>query len=228
MNSQYDIAILGGGLAGLTAAIHLKKEGFRIIVIEKNSYPKHKVCGEYISNEVWNYLNEIGVNLDNLNPARIETLHFSLQSGKEIEMKLPLGGFGISRYTLDFHLYNLALSLGIEIIQDTVQEVLFDSDIFKISTKNSTITSKIALGAFGKRSNLDVHLKREFIKKRSNWVGIKAHYKVNFPNNIVGLYHFNGGYCGVSKVEDNVVNICYLANYTEFKKYSCQVISKTS
>lgn len=135
MNSQYDIAIIGGGLAGLTSAIHLKKEGFKVIVIEKSNYPKHKVCGEYISNEVWIYLQQIGLKLDSLQPAKIDTLHFSLKSGKEIEMKLPLGGFGISRYSLDFYLYNVAQSLGVIIIQDTVQEVLFDSDTFKIFTK---------------------------------------------------------------------------------------------
>jgi flavin-dependent dehydrogenase len=219
MNSQYDIAILGGGLAGLTSAIHLKKEGFKVIVIEKNTYPKHKVCGEYISNEVWIYLNEIGIKLDSLQPAKIDTLHFSLKSGNEIEMKLPMGGFGISRYSLDFYLYNVAQSLGVIIIQDTVQEVVFDSDTFKILTKNNKIVANVALGAFGKRSNLDIHLNRKFIKKKSNWVGIKAHYKVDFPKNIVGLYHFNGGYCGVSQIENNVVNICYLANYKEFKKY---------
>jgi hypothetical protein len=219
MNSQYDIAILGGGLAGLTAAIHLKKEGFKVIVIEKNSYPKHKVCGEYISNEVWEYLNNMGVNLESLQPAKIDTLHFSLKSGKEIEMQLPLGGFGISRYSLDFYLFNLAQELGVIVNQDTVQEVVYEAETCKIYTKNATIIAKVALGAFGKRSNLDMQLDRNFIKKKSNWIGIKAHYTVPFPKNIVGLYHFDGGYCGVSHVENNVVNICYLANYKEFKKY---------
>jgi flavin-dependent dehydrogenase len=219
MNFKYDIAILGGGLAGLTSAIHLKKQGFKVIVIEKNSYPKHKVCGEYISNEVWIYLNQIGVELESLQPAKIDTLHFSLKTGEEIQMKLPLGGFGISRFKLDYYLFKLAVSIGIEVIQDTVHDVSYQSEIFTISTKNSTINAKVALGAFGKRSNLDVQLGRDFIKKKSNWVGIKAHYSVEFPKNIVGLYHFNGGYCGVSHVENNVVNICYLTNYKEFKKY---------
>ena len=48
---------------------------------------------------------------------------------------------------------------------------------------------------------------------------MKGHYSLNFPNDIVGLHNFNGGYCGVSKVENNVVNICYLAKYKSFKEY---------
>jgi hypothetical protein len=35
----------------------------------------------------------------------------------------------------------------------------------------------------------------------------------------VGLYHFKGGYCGVSKVENEKINICYLADYKTFKQY---------
>ena len=52
----YDIIIVGGGLAGLASAIHLSKKGLSVLLIEKNEYPKHKVCGEYISNEVLPYL----------------------------------------------------------------------------------------------------------------------------------------------------------------------------
>ena len=46
------IVIIGGGLAGLTAGIHLSKIGLSVQIFEKNDFPKHKVCGEYISNEV--------------------------------------------------------------------------------------------------------------------------------------------------------------------------------
>jgi flavin-dependent dehydrogenase len=75
------------------------------------------------------------------------------------------------------------------------------------------------LGAFGKRSNLDVKLNRKFISKPSNWLGVKAHYTIDFPDDLVGLHHFKGGYCGVSKIENNLVNICYLGNYKTFKNH---------
>ena len=44
-----DVLIVGGGLAGLVNAIHLSKTGLKVIVLEKNDFPKHKVCGEYLS-----------------------------------------------------------------------------------------------------------------------------------------------------------------------------------
>lgn len=50
-------------------------------------------------------------------------------------------------------------------------------------------------------------------------MGVKAHYSGDFPNDLVGLHNFKGGYCGVSKVEDNVINICYLVQFESFKKY---------
>ena len=59
--TSFDVIIIGGGLAGLTNAIHLSKSKQRVLLIEKNSYPKHKVCGEYISNEVLPYLNSLGI-----------------------------------------------------------------------------------------------------------------------------------------------------------------------
>ena len=53
---MYDVAILGGGLAGLTNAYLLTKVGYKVILFEKGSYPQHKVCGEYISNEALPFL----------------------------------------------------------------------------------------------------------------------------------------------------------------------------
>ena len=219
-NCDTEVIIIGGGLAGLTSAIHLSKLGFSVIVIEKNSYPKHKVCGEYISNEVLPYFDWLKINIEELKPTRIKNLQFSSESGRTIETKLPLGGFGISRYTLDFTLYKKALSQNCEIIEDQVNEVIFKDDFFEVHLGSGKIlTSKVVLGGFGKRSNLDVKMKRNFIEKKSPWLGVKSHYQGEFDETVVGLHNFKGGYCGVSKVENNLLNICYLTNFKSFKKY---------
>jgi hypothetical protein len=84
---------------------------------------------------------------------------------------------------------------------------------------NLVFNAKIVIGAFGKRSNIDQKLNRNFIEKKSPWLAVKAHYSGNFPKDLVGLHNFKGGYCGVSKVENNSINICYLADYKTFKKY---------
>src|SRR6476660_7975291 len=101
MDATKAVTIVGGGLAGLTAAIHLSKIGLKVIVIEKNEYPKHKVCGEYVSNEVVSYLDWLSINISELNPVSISKLDFSISNGELINCDLPLGGFGVSRFALD-------------------------------------------------------------------------------------------------------------------------------
>ena len=220
METNVDVVIIGGGLAGLTSAIHLSKSGLKVTLIEKNSYPKHKVCGEYISNEVLPYLKWLELDIPALNPSYISKVQFSISSGKTINQILPLGGFGISRYQLDYYLYQKALANGCQIIHDMVNEIQFDANKFSLSTSNNlTLKAKIVLGAFGKRSNLDVKLNRSFILKNSPWLAVKAHYSGKFPNDLVGLHNFKGGYCGVSRVENDKINICYLVDYETFKLY---------
>ena len=59
--TEADVVILGGGLAGLIASLILTQNGYDVVLIEKKTYPFHKVCGEYISNEVLPYLNSLGI-----------------------------------------------------------------------------------------------------------------------------------------------------------------------
>ncbi|MVM39687.1 FAD-binding protein [Spirosoma sp. HMF3257] len=215
-----DVLIIGGGLAGLTAGIHLSQENVRVILIEKHTYPQHKVCGEYVSNEVLPYLQQLGITVDELNPSRIERFLFSTVAGKTIESELPLGGFGLSRYKLDDFLYKQALVAGVSVIQSQVTDVQFDKDQFTIYTSEGrTYRSKLVIGAYGKRSSLDKRLQRNFILNDSPWMGVKAHYKADFPDDLVSLHNFEGGYCGLSQVEDGIVNACYLTNYRSFKTY---------
>lgn len=214
------ILILGGGLAGLTAAIHLSKLGHSVTVIEKNTYPKHKVCGEYISNEVvayfkWLDLEHILTESNQINQFRLE-----IEKNNFSEVALTLGGFGISRYLLDDLLYQKAIKQNCTFIHETVSDITFKNDLFKINlTSGFEIESPIVLGSFGKRSSIDVSLQRNFIQKKSHWMAVKSHYKGDFSNKLVGLYPFHGGYCGVSKVENNILNICYIVQTNIFKKY---------
>ena len=66
---------------------------------------------------------------------------------------------------------------------------------------------------------MDIELDRPFIKKQSPFLAVKGHFKGDFPDDLVALHNFKGGYCGVSKVENDLINVCYLADYQSFKKY---------
>jgi len=219
-NTCIDVIIVGGGLAGLVSAIHLSKHGIEVLVIEKNSYPKHKVCGEYISNEVLPYLQSLGVDPLKLGAKKINRFMLSTPKNKVIETKLPLGGFGISRFTLDFTLAKKAKDNGVTIIQDIVTDIKYLNGEFRVVTKNSgSYRAKITIGAHGKRSVVDVTLNRNFIKNKSPFLAVKSHLKGSFPDDLVALHNFKGGYCGLSKVENNYINACYIADFKSFQKF---------
>ncbi|MDT8346606.1 MAG: NAD(P)/FAD-dependent oxidoreductase, partial [Flavobacteriaceae bacterium] len=218
--SNYKVIIIGGGLAGLTSAIHLSMFNIEVLVIEKNSYPKHKVCGEYISNETLPYLNSLGFNPFDFEAKRIDEFELTTRANKSIKAKLSLGGFGISRYELDFQLFKLAKRKGAEIVQAAVIDINFANNLFTVKTKNNQpFQAEIVIGAYGKRANLDINLERSFIKKTSPYLAVKTHVITDVPANKVALHNFKGGYCGVSMVEDNTTNLCYITNYKSFKKF---------
>lgn len=215
------IIIVGGGLAGLTAAIHLAINDFQIQLFEKDPFPRHKVCGEYLSKEVLPYLESLDIALSELDPVEITKLIYSTPAGKTIRANLPLGGIGLSRYALDNFLFEKAKNVGVTIIPETVNSVEFKKDRFNVVTAEENIFSAdLVLGAYGKRSGLDKKLKRHFIGNKSNWLAVKSHYELeNYPKNTVSLHNFKGGYCGLSKTETGAVNVCYLATYQSFKDH---------
>jgi|TARA_B110000879_G_scaffold69519_2_gene97184 flavin-dependent dehydrogenase len=230
----FDVIVIGGGLGGLCSTLHLSKKGLKVLLIEKHEYPKHKVCGEYISNEVLPYLNALGFDPFEFGAKAISDFTLSTPESRSVKTKLPLGGFSISRYCIDWELAKKAQAAGAEIVHASVTDIQFENDGFRALTKDEEFTAPLAIGSFGKRSNLDVKLDRGFIKKPSPFLGVKAHYKGNFPENAVELHNFEGGYCGVSKIENDNINVCYLADFKSFKQYKNiddfqdQVLSKNT
>lgn len=217
---MFDVLIVGGGLAGLVNAVHLSKAGLKVLVLEKNSYPKHKVCGEYISNEVLPYLESLGIQPFQVGATAIHKFLLSAPKGTQIKTQLPLGGFGLSRFTLDNLLYQKAIENGCVVKKATVEKIDFLGEHFEVSTRGGeTYLATFTIGAYGKRSTLDVQLARRFIQKKTPYLAVKSHFTGDFPEDLVALHNFEGGYCGVSKVENGFLNICYLADYKTFKKY---------
>jgi flavin-dependent dehydrogenase len=216
-----DIVIIGGGLAGLVNAIRLSSAGLSVLLIEKKSYPFHRVCGEYISNEALPFLNSIGAEISNLKPSAINKLFISSSSGSVIEAELSLGGFGVSRYVLDHHLFQLALSKDVEFKLNTQAiDIKYDDNLFITSLSDGQeIKSNLVIGSFGKRSNLDRTLEREFFYKRSPYIGVKYHVVARLPSDQISLHNFKGGYCGISRIEDEKYCLCYLSSTENIQRH---------
>ncbi len=220
---MYDVAITGGGLAGLALSIQLKRMCYTVILFEKEQYPFHKVCGEYISLESWDFLNELGVDLDGIHVPIINKLQLSAVNGKLLEQSLPLGGFGISRYKLDSTLVQIARAEGVVILENTkVSDIRFSGNEFIIDTSRQQYRAKQAAGSYGKRSNIDIKWKRTFSfaakNKLNNYIGVKYHIKTDFPSDTIALHNFKNGYCGMVKIEADTYNVCYLTTADNLKK----------
>lgn len=223
LDPKYDIAIIGGGLAGLALSIQCVRAGYRTIVFEREKYPFHKVCGEYISLESWNFLEELGVPLSDMQLPVINRLQVSSPNGKYIEATLPLGGFGISRYTLDQLLANIARREGVVLLEETkVVNVVYRNNAFVIFSSRGETEVTIAAGTYGKRSNLDAKWKRPFTQVKPNklnhFVGVKYHIETFFPEDLIALHNFENGYCGISRIENNKYCLCYLTTARNLRK----------
>jgi flavin-dependent dehydrogenase len=221
--SKKDVVIVGGGLGGLVAALLLVEQGHPVTLIEKKIYPFHRVCGEYVSNEVLDFLKRNGLYPDGLELPNIDTFEFSDTRGSSVSLPLDLGGFGISRYLLDNWLYRLACERGVEVITGIqVTDLHFDSveDRFRVELSDfSYREAYFVLGAFGKRSKLDQVLDRPFFSKRSPYIGVKYHIKTQGSRNTVALHNFDGGYCGINAIEGDTFNLCYLGSREQLRQY---------
>lgn len=218
---KHDIIIIGGGLAGLVAAIELSGKQKDVLLIEKKEYPFHKVCGEYVSNEVLGYFRSLGFDPMEYGASVIDRLRISTPTGKNLQLRLDLGGFGLSRYTMDHALYQLAIKKGASIkTSSRVTEVSFEDNMFTVCTsEGKCYSAPIVIGSYGKRDLLDKKLDRNFLKQHTGYLGVKYHIKTDYPVHEVGLDNFNGGYCGIASIEDGKYNLCYLYRQPKEKNY---------
>ncbi len=218
MNKDYNVGIVGAGLAGLSLAIQLSRNGQKVILFEKKSFPFHKLCGEYLSRESIPFLESIGIDLEKLKPSQIDHLLITNASSKKLNVDLPLGGIGLSRYVLDEELCRIARLNGVEVLENTlVKEIYRSENKHLIKTKSNEYVVDIAVSAFGKKSNL-VNLNKFKENSLNQYVGIKYHVKLSdHPDGQISMHNFKDGYCGVCRVEGEWVSVCYLSHTDNFK-----------
>jgi len=173
--------------------------------------------------ESWDFLQRIGLDLNKRNVSIINKLQVSAINGKLLERKLPLGGFGISRYKLDQAMAEIARSAGVVIRENTkVNDITFNENQFVIDAAGHSYRARVACGSFGKRSNIDIRWKRSFVtaakNRLNNYIGVKYHIQTDFPADTIALHNFRNGYCGIVKIEEDKYNLCYLTTADNLQK----------
>ncbi|MEM8551698.1 MAG: FAD-dependent oxidoreductase, partial [Pseudomonadota bacterium] len=98
--AEPDVAVVGGGLAGACAAILLARGGARVVLIEKESGPKPKVCGEFLSSAALAVLDRLGVDAVALGAVPLDAMSFSAR-GEPRGLKLPFKAASLTREVLD-------------------------------------------------------------------------------------------------------------------------------
>jgi len=218
MDNKYtsDILIIGGGLAGLSMAILCTDAGMSTRLIEKQTYPKHKVCGEYLSIESVPFLQRIGIDLEAMVLPQIN--HFVLTSSKtSMNCDLSSSGVGISRYILDHIMYQKALEKGVDVITSSrVTHIDSGAQSSTVQTHDGkTYTARQIIGGYGRISGLST----QNLSSKDTFLGIKYHVANGPEGNTIEIHNFDGGYCGISAIEDDKYCMCYLVKAEKLKAY---------
>lgn len=218
--TDFDVVIIGGGPAGSAAGIYLSRAGLRTAVIERKTFPRETLCGEFLSREVTENLYSLDL-LEKflaLNPNRISS--FRLITGSKIfKSDLEFEGFSLQRSDFDNFLLREAKNSGAKIYQPAeVKEIFRGKNAYTVKIKSGgkffDITSFLVIGAYGRSNVLDKRLNRQFTNLHTNYNGIKFHIRKELLKEIddSSIYIFSGRniYCGINTVSRGEVTVCFL------------------
>ncbi len=227
MKYDYEIAIIGGGPAGSSAAMYLAKKGFDVCLLEKKKFPRDTICGEFLSKEVIENLNDLGISggFLRLNPNVIKSFRFISHSNRELSTGFNFKAYSLKRSTFDDFLIKRAEKEGVKIYQPAEAagiENLNGSFIltFYSSGEKISITIKRVIAAYGKQNILDKLLGRKYISYKSGLSGIKFHidekYFNDFNKDEIQIYAGDQIYCGINAVNEGMITLSFLEDR---KKY---------
>lgn len=227
---MYDAVIIGGGPAGCAAAITLRLRDKRVALVEKSHFPRHKVCGEFLTARCRGALRELGVmdRIDALNPPQISDAVLATP-GQALRAPFQSNGhglpFGVSRYALDAILLDRATELGVEVLQPALARGFHELQgraeggiETQVDCENSSVslTSRVLLIADGKIRGLLPD--DDTAAGTVDQVGIKSHLaQVCFERQSVELYGFPGGYVGLSPIESRRANVCAAVDLATYR-----------
>ncbi len=227
----FDVVVIGGGLAGSAAGIHLASHGYSIAIVEREAKAHHKVCGEFLSPETLPYLQELGIDLDLLQASSLNffSLHSSLFKTR-VSFKSP--SRGLSRYALDEACLAKAGKAGCVILRGEQAESYEkdSSQTFVLNTSRGILKSKTLFLATGKHELRKMNVRQG---AENSAIAFKMHYHLTDESlkkmkEEVALFFFRGGYGGFSEIENHVFNFCFIINKNRFRDLGNSYLSVLS
>ncbi|MGH9522952.1 MAG: NAD(P)/FAD-dependent oxidoreductase [Terriglobales bacterium] len=206
MSEHFDVVVIGGGPAGAAAAITAARRGKKVALLEAGRYPRHKVCGEFVSAESLQLLASLlrgtpGTELLEHAP-RISKTTVHLPAGRFTAPISPSAA-SITRYELDLALWKAALASGVDTRDGCGRcKVEERNGHFVVVGDGLALECNCAVYAIGRRGDLK--------PAKTTLVGIKAHFRPARTIETVELYFGDRGYCGVQPISGGLVNVCAL------------------
>jgi flavin-dependent dehydrogenase len=199
---MYDLIVVGGGPGGTSAAITCVRGGASVLLLERGRFPRHKVCGEFVSAESLNLL------IDLLAPQHARLLSAAVRiprarvflDGRTLDAPVDPPAASISRLDLDVALWDSAERCGVDGRQEITVQSISGTGPFMVKTSAREFESRALINASGRWSNLN-SAAYDTQYSRVKWLGLKGHFSETSPPASVDLYFFDGGYCGVQPVD---------------------------
>ena len=206
---QFDIAIIGAGPAGSAAAITAARYGARVLLCEAGEFPRHKVCGEFVSAESLEVLCDLvcdvpGAQRKLASAPAINRVRFLLDR-RSAAAPIEPPGLSLPRYDLDDLLWQGAHKAGVLAQSSCDVRALQGDGPFQLDTNTGTFEAAAVIIAAGRWSRFRP---KTLVPDGPKWIGLKAHFREMRPPSSSDLYFFNHGYCGVQPVADDIVNAC--------------------
>jgi menaquinone-9 beta-reductase len=210
----FDVAIVGGGPAGSSCATSCALAGLQTIVLEREKFPREKVCGDCLNPSCWPVLERLGVAqpVRNLPHSRLTSVKFIAIDGREVIVDLPTGEnceLSVKRSLLDDLLLRRARELGTDVREQTVVTALTKNGSWKIETAaGETFQAGILIGADGRNSTV-ARLCNLLPRPTRERVALQAHVPLpgDFGDRIV-LQFLPEGYSGQAPVNESELNLC--------------------